>query len=243
MYTHSQLIDNLVAELVRPDLLVALSNYLNQTIRELHTTTDNPPTPIDYVGNLGEAELIADADVGFSYTLANPYRFQRIESVYYVQFGKYATERKPSSIKAFDGSVDGAEYGYYRSGNQVFFNNYGGTNASILIAWFDHIQRQSYYPAGQRPCEWNETTESFDYFTVGPIDYGSTPALQERAQFLCTNWMIQRWYDTMMQGVRAKLWARLADDVRGKTAYSSYQTMRGQLAQTETLVMTPRYRG
>lgn len=243
MYTHSQLIDNLVAELVRPDLLVALSNYLNQTIRELHTTTDNPPTPIDYVGNLGEIALTADADEGFSYELENPYRFQRIESVYYTQFGKYATERKPSSIKAFDGSVDGAEYGYYRSGNEVFFNNYGGDGAQILIAWFDHIQRQAYYPVGSRPCQWDDSTEEFVYYTVGAINYGSTDELKARAQYLCTNWMIQRWYDTMLQGVRAKLWARLADDVRGKTAYSSYQTMRNQLTQTETLVMAPRYRG
>jgi len=243
MYTHSQLIDNLVAELVRPDLLAALSNYLNQTIRELHTTTDNPPTPVDYVGNLGEDQLTANVEEGFSYDLENPYRFQRIESIYYVQFGKYATERKPSSIKAFDGSVDGAEYGYYRSGNQVFFNNYGGDGAQILIAWFDHIQRQQYYASGSRPCEWIEDNEDFTYYTVGAVNYNSTPELQAKARFLCTNWMIQRWYDTMLQGVRAKLWARLADDVRGKTAYSAYQTMRNQLTQTETLVMAPRYRG
>lgn len=243
MYTHSQLVDELVAELMRPDLQAASSNYLNQTIRELHATTDSPPIPVGFVGNLGEDALTADADEGFSYALENPYRFQMIESVYYVQYGRYATERKPSSIRAFDGSVDGAEYGYYRSGNQIFFSNYGGDGAQILIAWFDHIQRQSYYEPGARPCEWDNDTESFTFNTVGSIDYNSTPALQQKALDLCTNWMIQRWADTLLQGVRSKIWARIADDVRGKTAYSAYQSLRPQLIQTETLTTAPRYRG
>jgi len=245
MFTHSQLVDNLVAELMRPDLRVAFSNALNQTIRELHTTQDQQSgsaIPIGYVQNLYEDLLTADADVGFSYDLVNPNRFQLMEAVYYAQFGKYATERKPSTIRAFNGSVDGAEYGYYRAGNQIFFDNYGGSGAQIAIAWFEHIQRQTYYPVGSRPCQWNVETEEFDYYTVDGTDY-SAPANQERAQYLCTNWMIQRWFDTLSQGVRAKIWARLADDVRGKTAYSAYQALRPQLINSETYTAGTRFRG
>lgn len=245
MSTHSQLVDDLVAELMRPDLRAAFSNYLNQTIRDLHYTVGEQgaqPIPVGFVGNLGEDFLTANAETGFSYTLENPHRFQMLECVYYAMFRKYATERKPSSIRAFDGMVDGSEFGYYRSGNQVFFDNYGGTNAQIAIAWFDHIQRQSYYAAGQRPCTWNQDTESYTYHTVGSTDYNSTPELQERARFLCTNWMLERWYDTLLQGVRAKIWARLADDVRSKTAYSLFQAMRTPLINTETMIITPRYR-
>lgn len=245
MYTHSQLVDNLIAEMMRPDLQVAFSNALNQTIRELHSTKDDRGSgsiPVGFKSNLGEDILTANVDVGFSYTLENPTRFQIMEAVWYAQYGRYATERAPSSIRAFDGSVDGAEYGWYRSGDQIFFDNYGGDGAQIAVAWFDHIQRQSYFESGQRPCEWDEASESFEYHTVGSVDYNSTPELQEKARYLCTNWMIQRWFDTLSQGVRAKIWARLADDVRGKTAYSAYEALRGPLIAAETLVMTPRYR-
>jgi len=245
MYTHSQLVDNLIAELMRPDLQVAFSNALNQTIRELHTTKGDGgslPVPVGFKSNLNEDILTADVDTGFSYTLENPTRFQMVEAVWYANPGVYATERMPSSIRAFDGNVDGAEFGWYRSADQIFFDNYGGAGSQIAIAWFDHVQRQSYYDSDARPCEWDEASESFIYKTVGTVDYNSTPELQAKARYLCTNWMIQRWFDTLSQGVRAKVWARLGDDVRGKTAYSSYEALRAPLIQTETLVMTPRYR-
>lgn len=236
MFTHSQLIDSLVEELLRPELTVAMSNFLNQTIRELHFTDQK--LPVGYAPNLIEELLTANLDSGFVYELPDPRIFQMVEAVYYASFGRYATMRKPSSIREFTSAIGGAEYGWYRSGDAICFDNYGGRNAVIDIAWFAYIPRQQYYEVGDRPCEWNEANQEFDFHP----NYDSTPELQAEALSLCTNWMIQRWSDLLMLGVRAKTWSRLADMERSKVAYSAYQQERPAIVNAETYNGSPRYR-
>jgi hypothetical protein len=237
MYTFSQLIDELVAESLRPDQRAVMANGLNQTIRELHFTPEH--IPVGFAANLIEEVLVADVEDGFTYALTDPRLFQMMESVWYPTLGAYATMRKPSSMHAFVGEIGGQEFSWYRTGDSIAYSNYGGLDAEIHLAWFSYLPRLRYYGTGEtRPAVWNDDTQEFDF----AAEYDSTPELQAEALSLTTNWMIQRWWDTLAQGVRAKLYARLADDVRMKQAYSSFEQGRPNLVNAETYDMAPRYR-
>lgn len=236
MYTFSQMIDGLIAELNRPDQKVVMSNALNQTIRELHFSSEH--YPIGFSENLVEEVLTADVDEGFVYPLTDPRLYQAMESVFYPQVGQYATMRRPNNIRTFVSEIGGQQYGWYRTGDSIAYSNYGGDGAEIWIAWFMYCPRLIYYPAGSRPCEWDEAIQDF---TFSPA-YDSTPELQAQALSLCTNWLIQRWWDTLASGVRAKTWARLGDEVRSKTAYSLFENQRPNLVNAETFDLAPRYR-
>lgn len=239
MFTHSQLVDSLVAELLRPDLQDAMSNFLNQTIRELHFKDVNgDKVPVGYAPNLIEQSITANVDSGFTYDLPDPRLFQMMEAVYFTAVGRYATMRRPNMIREMSSRVDGAQYGWYRTGDAIAFDNYGGKNATIDLAWFAYVPRQQYYDAEDRPCEWDEATQDFTYHP----NYDSTPELRLEAQSLCTNWMLQRWNDLLMLGVRAKTWARLNDTDRAKMAYSSYQQEKATIVNAETYDGAPRFR-
>lgn len=241
MYSFSQTLDSLVEELLRPDLKPAMVNYLNLTIRELHSTRanpDTPPVPVGYMSNLVEAELTADEDLGFTWDIPTPRKFQMMESVYYTQFGRYATQRRPSSIMQFEESVDGGQYQWYRSGDTMVFSNYGGDQAQILLAYFQYLPSLVDYPVASRPAYFSVTDDEWKYHA----DYDVSDATRLAAYELCSNWMLERHRDTLMQGVRAKVWARLADESRMRTAYSSYQSLRAELVASETYDAAPRYR-
>jgi hypothetical protein len=242
VYSFSQCIDDVVAELIRPDLTPAMANYLNLTTREMHFTADTQPVPIAFKSNLQELAVIANVDNGFTWDITIPRLFQSMEAVYYANYGRYATERRPSSIRQFDGSVDGGQFGWYRSADTLAFVNYGGSGAEIDLAWTEFLPGLKYYESEERPAYWDEDAEDWVYQVVGSIDYGSTPVLQAKALALTTNWMIQRWRDVLLQGIRSKTWARLGDDVRMRTAYSAYQALRPALTNSETFDMSPRYR-
>lgn len=240
MYSFSQIIDDIVEELIRPDLIPAMGNYLNLSTREMHFTMDaQNPTPIGFKSNLQELEVIANADNGFTWDILTPRLFQMMEAVWYANYGRYATERRPSSIRQFDESVDGGQFGWYRSGDTLAFINYGGNWATIQLAWFEFLPNLRYYLPADRPAYWDDETQSWLY----KANYDINPTTRATALALSTNWMLQRWRDVMMQGIRSKVWARLGDDVRMRTAYSAYQALRPALINSETFNMSPRYRG
>jgi len=239
MYSHTQIIDDLIEELLRPDLRAAMGNALNQTIRELHFTTGQNPVPVGYADNIVELEITADSETGFTYVLPRPRQFQMMEAVWYSAYGRYATQRRPSSIRQFAESMDGAEYGWYRSGDTIAFDNYGGLDADIQLAWFEYVPRlKDYEVEADAPAWWDDTTESWAYHE----DYDTNAETRANALALSTSWMHLRWKDTLMAGVRAKIWARLGDTERAKIAYSSYESLRPLIVGAETYNMTPRYR-
>jgi len=240
MTTFSQLIDMLVEESLRPDMRPFMRNALNLTIREQHFILDGggkETAPVGFTDNLRE-ELVEATSDDFTWPIPVPARFQMMEAVYYAMYGRYATERKPSSLRQFVDSDDGGQYGYYRTAGQLAFTNFGGVGSQIMLAWFEFPKTLTYYAAGARPATWDEESESWTYLP----SYDVSDATREEARNLCTNWMLERWADLLLAGLRAKIYARLADEVRMRTSYSTYQGLRVGLLATETYNMTPRYR-
>lgn len=229
MFTFSQMVDECVRESMRGDLRPAMVNALNQTIREAHFDSD---LPVGFGANLVELTLTANVEMGFTYALPRPRQFMMMEAVWYRVYSRYATARNPGTIKLFVSSVDGAEYGYYRTADSFAFDNYGGNGAMIDLAWYEYLPRLQYYAADARPATWNENTEQFDYLAAYDIDDDT----REDALRLSTNWMIYRHFDAIMEGLRSKIFKRMGDIERAKLYYSSAESAKKLLTSAERYV-------
>jgi hypothetical protein len=221
MTTFSQLVDDVIRETRRPDMVREAADYLNQTIREAHTHPQNNAM-LTYDENLVEVLLTANVDSGFGWDIPNPATFQAMQAVHY-----RTRDVWPDSVTPSRGLRDRRDY-YYRAGRHFSFSDYGGINAQIALAYYEFPSVLAYYLPGQRPCEW--TPEGgFTYAT--PFD---TPQLRPAAEAYCTNWLLLRWGVVLKEGLRAKIYKRLGDDTRARTCYSLYQSLRTGLATSES---------
>lgn len=222
MTTFSQLIDEMVLELLRPDLRTSITAYANSTIRELHAKPGNS-APILFGENRYEAEF-SPLVVPAVWPIPSMPRFQRLEIAYEPVKGVYYTERALTRIN--DTSPN--PYWWYRTGSNIAFSNLE-VGETIDLAYFMFPRLLSYYAVPDRPATWDSTTEQFTYHAA----YNGTPELQATARDLTINWILSRWGElAVKQGIRSKVWARL-DDNRARIAYSAFEAMREQLQAAE----------
>jgi hypothetical protein len=227
MTTFSQLVDSVVSETKRPDLVSEIATYLNQTIREVHFTSDRNAALL-FPENFRELLLTAMVESGFSWTIPNPGTFQAMQIVKYPSvFSRlgddvYARGTTPGRHLA------DLEYYYYRVGGSFVFSGYGGINAQIALGYFEFPRSLKYKVAAARPATYD--VESGWTYGEGVDE----PELEEAARTLTTNWLLLRWSDVLMEGVRAKVYKRLSDTERARTSYSLYGSLRQGLWTSET---------
>lgn len=228
MTTYSQLVDEMILELRRPDLAPDIRTYVNQTIRELHFTPDRG-NAIRYRENRRELSLAADLDTGFTWTIPNYEVFQELAAVRYDSvFNRDGTpawvqEREPGRV------LNGLTEFWYRIGNYIAFAGYGGLNGVISLFYYEYPRRLKYYASALRPAEWDDET-GFTYVDPQPIDADE----EAERQALVTNWLLLRWKDVVSEGVRAKAYKRADDDSRAKMCYSLYSQLRQGIYTSET---------
>lgn len=219
MTTFSQLVDGIVAETLRPDQLTSIVTYTNQTIREVHT---RPATniPILFDANREELELTVNADP-FIWSLPSVTRFQKLEAAYVPELEIYIEQRSPRIIRNFSFEPY-SELGYYRTADTYAFMGVE-IGFHLWLSYFQFPRTLAYQPKPR--VEYDPVTDSYKQ----PNGSDATPAQLE----LCTNWVLQRWADTIREGVRAKVWKRLSDDSRTRMAYSAYTSAQTGLWNTE----------
>lgn len=234
MTTFSQLVDELVVETRRPDLRSDIATYLNQTIREVHFEPSKGNV-VHYRENRKELQIIAAAASAEIWDLPNPATFQAVEAVRYASnyLGRmeYAKEVSPGPQTATE------PFYWYRAGPQVVFGGsvgYGGIGGIIQLAWFEYPRALKYKASSPNLREASyDSDDGWTYYTVATVDYGSTPELRVIAQERVTNWLLMRWADVLREGVRAKTYKRLSDQLRSQTCYSLYQQLRQGLFTSE----------
>jgi hypothetical protein len=228
MTTFSQLVDDLVSETKRPDLVSEIATYLNQSIREVHFTPDRNASLL-YMSNFRESQLIANLESGFSWEIPNPGTFQKMQVVGYPSIydrlgnAVFAKEVIPGRHLA-----DHTNY-FYRVGQAFVFSGYGGLNSLINLGWFEYPRGLRYYPSATRPAEYNEETGWSYHEDV------TTPELEVAAQALTSNWLLMGWHTVLAEGLRAKIYKRLSDEARARTSYSLYGSLRQGLWTSETM--------
>lgn len=224
MTTFSQMVDDLVAESLRPDLQTTIVSYLNQTIRDVHFNQQNKSL-IKYNDNLNEAITYGIGEQSTVWPIPSPQTFASTEAIYYPDVDSLAVERKPSMIHTL-----GTEPStWYRSGQNLVFDGYGGIDAPIWIAYLSYPRQLVYYKK-DRPCVWSDADQAYTYAPA----YDGTPELQEAARGLATNWLLERWQHVILEGGRAKLYKRLEKELGMRAAYSSFESARMSLIAAES---------
>lgn len=227
MTTFSQLVDSLVSETKRPDLVSEITTYLNQTIREVHFTPDRNAA-IFYEENFKEELLTSDAESGYSWAIPNPANFQKLAGVKYPNV--YDRDSNPvwASPTVPGRHLSGIDNYYYRVGGSIVFSGYGGLNSQIALGWYEFPPSLKYKSVAARPASY-DIEDGWTY-----ADGVDTDELQEAAQILTTNWLLMRWGAVIGEGLRAKVYKRLSDTERARTCYSLYGSLRQGLFTSET---------
>lgn len=226
MFTFSQMVDDIVAEVRRPDLASEVARYVNQTIRECHFSTDRQAA-IFYRDNFNEVLLTANVAEGFTWTLPSPTTFQKMAGVKYpnkfdVRGGEvWATQTTPGR------HLNDLTDFFYQVGSEFVFSGYGGLNANIALGYFAFPSSLKYKALASRPA-------SYDV-ELGWTYHASiiTDADKEAARIVSTNWLLQRWSDVVSEGVRAKVFKRVSDTERARNCYSLYGQLRQGLMTSE----------
>lgn len=227
MTTFSQLVDSIILECRRPDLASEIVSYVNQTIRELHFAPQTG-NAILYRSNLIEDQLTATTDDSYSWTIPRPQIFQcpaaaMYPGVYDGGEAVYPVERVPGR------NLRGQSFYYYRAGNYISFVGYGRVDSKINFAWYEYPKRLKYQMASEREATWDDES-GWTYADPQPADEDEEVLIQARV----TNWLLLRWADVVAEGIRAKVYKRVADEVRARTSYSLYSQLRQGLFTSES---------
>jgi hypothetical protein len=231
--TFSQLVDEMIRETKRPDLATEIATYLNQTIREVHFEPTRGNV-VHYGENRREAQVIATVESGEIWDIPNPAIFQGVEAIRFLDWGlragsDYAQEATPGPM------LSSKPFFWYRSGPSLVFGGtqgYGGIGGVIQLSYFEYPASLKYKTALLREATY-DVESGWTYQTVDAVDYGSTAELQTTARARVSNWLLLRWADVLKEGLRAKVYKRLSDDVRQRTSYSLYQQLRQGLYSSE----------
>lgn len=233
MTTFSQLIDELVVETRRPDLRTEIAVYLNQTIREVHFEPSRGNV-VHYPSNRREDQITASVAQGQSWEIPNVSSFQGLEVVrfasQYLGRLEYAKEVSPGP------NIATVPFYWYRAGSMVFFGGsvgYGGVGGVIQLAWYEYPRAMKYKIQADR-----EATYDVDDGWTYRNDYDTNDTQRAIARERVTNWLLMRWADVLREGLRAKIYKRLGDDVRQRTSYSLYQQLRQGLFTSEVAVLS-----
>ncbi len=220
MTTFSQLVDKMTMELLRPDLKESVASYVNQTVREIHFIPGTQ-SPAFFEANRKEDLAVVNSDGSYFWPIPVPATFQNLEAIYNTTLGCYHVKKSPS-VMYRETDQPGMNRTFYRSGSTVAISGVGA-GQNLLISWFEYVRSLRYQPAGSRTVTYDEDA----------MTYSGTEAEQE----LATHWLLNRWPMVIEEGVRAKVWKRLGDDVRGRTAYSAFESMRRSLWEAEPSVV------
>lgn len=225
MTTFSQIVDELTTELLRPDFTEVISEYLNQTIREIHARRQTG-NPVLYDANRLEVEVLV-ASLPATWTIPSVPKFQTLETVYYQERGVYALKRHPS--RAFDNGLNNNDPYWYRSGGSIIFNGIL-EGETVKLSYFEFPARLKYYTAATRPATYDFEAESYTYLAA----YDVNDTTRENARNLTTNWLLLRWASTLKEGVRAKVYKRLGEKDRAGMCFSAFEAQREGLLSSET---------
>lgn len=238
MTTFSQLIDDTILELVRPDLDSVFASYLNQTVRELHMFSRDG-TPVFYDDNLLE-ELVTLANVPedrmYNWAIPNMSLFQGIGAVYYNSISRYVEQRSPKIALRSTGSFFDTYY-YYRSGPSIILSNPGADGQQVRMAWYEYPRSLVWYPNGTSPILFDRAA---GIYTENPKYTGPALTFEQKME-RSTNWMIMRHEEMIREGLRAKAYKRIDDNNRAKLAYSTFETQKLGVQESAQAIYVARY--
>jgi hypothetical protein len=228
MTTFSQMVDEILAECVRPDMAGYVASAINQTIREVHTGQNG--TRHKFHDNRVEFDLLVPDgdDLKYLWDVPNIQCLQRVNKVWYGNIKRYIEPQPPGRVRLNDGSFESRFY-WYRSGPSIAFFGFGGAGQQILVDAFFYPRSLVYFLPAVRLAAWDEENQVMTYANT------VSPEQKESVDEKYTNWLLLRWKDLIKEGARAKVWKRLSDQLRSGLSYSAYMDQRLAMQNQETV--------
>ncbi len=226
MFTLSQLVDEIVSEVRRPDLASEIVRYVNQTIRECHFSTDRQAAQF-FKDNFNEVLLTSDSEDTYVWEIPNPTTFQKMMGIKYP--GVYDSNGNNIwPVMTTPGRhLSGLEHYCYQVGGSWVFAGFGGLNATIAVGYFAFPPSLKYFSVANRPASYDEV-DGWTYHVDIVTDEDKAAA-----RLICTNWLLMRWSTVVSEGVRAKVFKRVSDTERARNCYSLYGQLRQGLITSE----------
>jgi hypothetical protein len=223
MTTFSQLIDEVATEMLRPDLRTSMASYVNQTIREMHFKP-GIQVPVDFDANRVEDEVTVTTDGTWLWPVPSSTRFQKLEAAWNKDLGIYSRLKSPRVSLEFSNEPDYKVY-HYRSGETYAFQGVA-IDQILWLAYLMFPRTLAYKAAVDRAVRYDYDTDTYVLVAGG----GVPTQAQMDAE---TNWMLQRWSETIKEGLRAKAYKRLGDEGRMRVSFSAFETMRAGVWMSE----------
>ena len=221
--TFSALIDEVRSRSGRRDRIGDIVAYTRSTIRECQVLAH-------FEQDLVEAQITPDA---VPYQWARPLRLRAMLAV------------KPNGV--LDRRQNPIWFankppGEYRFGDRYFFYLSGSTfifagddlapNQIIDMAYFEYARKFVYYETAEtRPATFDPETETWTYIPAYDID----DTTRANARELVQNWLLEHWYDTILEGTLAKIF-KAVGDVRSKMAFSLYKSQQKDIQHGERTI-------
>jgi hypothetical protein len=193
------------------------------TLRELHMEPSRG-NAIFFDDNYREEIVATTLETGQSWTPPRPHLFQGMHAVRFDSVFDRNDKQRYAKLRRPGPRLEEEECFYYRSGGSFVFGGlmgYGGIGANISLGYYEFTAGLKYYPANLRPAVW-DAESGWTYLPA----YDTNPTQREIARNLVSNWILERWGDVIAEGLRAKVYKRLSDTERARTAYSLYSTLR-----------------
>lgn len=206
--TFSACVDTVIERSGRLDRLDDVIEFVRQTILE---------TQIEdfFAFDLVEDRL-SPPSAG-TFVAPTPLDFRQMKAV------RYTDKMTPRGEMVYAEQVDPSlpqrekeHYWYLSTDNFVF----SGVESIIDIAYYRILPALAYYSREEiAPAQYNLKTQTWTYATRH-----QTTEQQATARGLVTNWLLFRFFNTIVQGALAKVF-NLVQDPRGELAYGGYKRL------------------
>lgn len=214
----SELVDIVAATIGRTAKQAEIIRYANATLRECQSQAY-------FKRDLTEDSLSPDAS---PYIWTFPSTFRVIQAAYYPNSDIYVDEKPPGRTQI------GVDQYYYGSTTYITFKGVADED-TISLAYYSYVNRLAYYAVGARPAVYDEPTQAWTYLDTNTGLYVSTLGttdLDEAARLLVTNWMLDNWNHTIVEGTLTKIMLSL-DDARGPKHYTLFMKFKEDILKGE----------
>lgn len=236
----SGLIDQALLDTGKPAALLSAIQYANATIRECHALGL-------FYRDLIEDQTLATSDTG-SQIWDKPVRMRKLRTVQYNSCKIYPKFLLPGRQQrageyAWD-SADIPRHYYYAADDYYVFVGVGQNEYINYAAYFWPVSFQYYSKLGAtntaqlvgsgyvtRPAYFDKDTDLWMYLNNVGDAYVTTlgdPTVEATRRRLAMNWMVDDWYELVLEGTRNKIF-NLFGDSRANPTFATYKSMQKDL--------------
>lgn len=223
MPTFSQVVDQVVQERKRPDLIWDAAAWLRADIRRLHSAPNSGSNTV-FEANRHEALVTVGGSEPYLWKIPSATRFQLLEAAWNDRAGLYHVERAPS-VNREENREPFYRYSWYRTGPSIAFS--GTLEHDVLrLSYFMFPKDLRYKLPADRITQYDYDTDTYVRISDG------APASESELETE-THWMLQRWSAVLEQGLRSAVYRNLGDFDRSRLAYSAFESDRLAMWQQE----------